>query len=189
MLGIGSAIALLVIAIITIMQQGQLDIVQFIIGIICVLALAILIIVWMLFLEPSNNYCPKFVINDEGITAHYSLRRASLHWNEARLFASYYTYGKPLFTSYIRVNELSGEHAFISWSWSVLNSPWWSVRVNGRAVDAGYSKLFVKQFNRTIVGHSKLPLCELVITGIKTPGTNPARPLHGSSSVREKGHS
>ncbi|GCE08657.1 hypothetical protein [Dictyobacter aurantiacus] len=168
-LGIGPAIAVLVIAIITIVQ-GQLDVVWFIAGVVCVLALAV---GWILFYEPSNNYCPKFVINDEGITAHYLLRRASLRWSEARLFASYSTYGRALFTSYISINELSGEPAFISWSWSVLNNPWWTVRVNGRPVDAGYSKLFVKQFNRTIVEHSKLPLCELVVAGMKKTGSNP----------------
>lgn len=162
-LGIGPAIVLL-IASIVLTIRGQLDIIWFILGVACILALTVL---YLLYFESSNNYCPKIVMHDDGLTAYYPLRRVLLRWDEARLFASYHTYGKILSNTFVPIYELSGAHAFVGWSWSILNSPWWTVRVNGQVVDAAYSKLFIKHINQVVMAHTDLPLCELVVTGRK----------------------
>ncbi|GCE30869.1 hypothetical protein KDA_63530 [Dictyobacter alpinus] len=127
------------------------------------IGIILLVLVLYFLSDASNEFCPTISVNEQGMAVHYLLRRTFLPWSDARLFAYYDTYTNPLAKQRFRVYELSGEHAFIHWSWRMFFSYWWEVRVNGQGIASDKRAEFVEHFSQVVMGYTHLSLCELVV--------------------------
>ncbi|GER90255.1 hypothetical protein KDW_44170 [Dictyobacter vulcani] len=147
-------------------RRGQMDSINS--GLELIEALVV-VVLFGIVINSTHDFCPTIQLNAEGITAHSLLRHTFLAWSDVRLFAKYYTPVSALSMQRLQVYELSGEQAFIHWSWSMFSSSWWYVQVNGQPMDRGTYLDFVQNFSQVVRGYTNLPLCELTVSSKQKP--------------------